>query len=367
MAFTSEQRRVAQRAYAEARRLGASPREAKALIAAGLVESNLQHDRYRNVGSGDRDSVGFLQQRPSMGWGPPGESIEQDTRQFLAAAKKINRGGFNGSAGQLAQAVQRSAFPARYDQRGAEAERLLRSFSGGGSSPARPSAPSAPPAEAPEPLTGGPSNGAVLAAQILARAPEPQQPRPSMGIATPEFAAGPRLPTGAAPVLSGAGQAPSPGAALSRALSSIAALGGQEAAPEAPEAADAPSGAESATSGGKPASANARAGRSPLLELFWQGPGGINVKNGKKVPQGFVDGHDRHVHVAAGPKTVLDLAKIAQSMGLNVGEHPKFGGVAAGAHVANSNHYANRAIDVTGSPAKLRAYARRIAREYGIK
>lgn len=117
---------VLQAAIRAANKRKASPRVKKALILAGLVESNLQHKKYSSVGSGDRDSVGFLQQRPSQGWGRPGESVEQDTNQFLDHALKLNATGRYGSAGQLAQAVQRSAFPDRYDARSAEADKLLK-------------------------------------------------------------------------------------------------------------------------------------------------------------------------------------------------------------------------------------------------
>jgi hypothetical protein len=97
----------------------ASPREAKALFEAGITESNL-----RNLNYGDRDSKGPLQQRASTGW-------RHATQPYLAAldflnqAQPLNRKGFRGSAGQLAQAVQRSAFPGRYDQHGSEAARFL--------------------------------------------------------------------------------------------------------------------------------------------------------------------------------------------------------------------------------------------------
>ncbi len=123
MALTAEQRANVRRVIAAAKRRNASPRELKAVVEAAGVESN-----YRHLTGGDRDSTGILQQRPSMGWGPIGESIDTDVGQFLQHAKRINRGGFSGSAGQLAQAVQRSAFPARYDQRSGEAESLLRKF-----------------------------------------------------------------------------------------------------------------------------------------------------------------------------------------------------------------------------------------------
>lgn len=109
-------------------------------------------------------------------------------------------------------------------------------------------------------------------------------------------------------------------------------------------------------------------GRSPLLELFWQGAGGVDVKNGQKVPQGFVSGHQDHVHVAAGPKTVVQLGKLAQRMGLTVGENSHFTGRReTGGHAPNSYHYRDQAIDVSGPPDLMRAFAQRVARMYGIK
>jgi hypothetical protein len=131
MRLSAHQRRVVREALAEANRLGASPKVKKALIAAGLVESNLQ-----NLNHGDRDSLGFLQQRPSQGWGSPQQvrDVRYATRQFVRRAQPLARQ--YGSAGALAQAVQRSAFPARYGQRAADAERILSEFvqAGGGSS-----------------------------------------------------------------------------------------------------------------------------------------------------------------------------------------------------------------------------------------
>lgn len=210
-------------------RLGASPRERKALVLAGLVESNLQHDRYRQVGSGDRDSVGFLQQRPSMGWGAPGESVSRDTRQFLAAARRANRGG---SAGQLAQSVQRSAFPERYDQRSSEAEALLRQYGGGGGAP-RPVVPSRGSSPAPvQDQSGGQQLATLLLTQLDA---QEDGPRPSMGLAAPQFAAQAVMPQGARSLPS---QAPrqSPGEPLARALTAVQALGGAQVPPAPAEA-----------------------------------------------------------------------------------------------------------------------------------
>ena len=105
---------------------GAPTKVRKSLLEAMAVESG-----YRNLNYGDRDSQGLLQQRPSQGWGPAGHP-KQDIRQYLNHAMSVYNGGFRGSAGDLAQAVQRSAFPDRYDEHRREANRLLRGAAGGG-------------------------------------------------------------------------------------------------------------------------------------------------------------------------------------------------------------------------------------------
>lgn len=108
-----------------ARAKNASPRERKALIEAMGVESN-----YQNLPGGDRDSTGVLQQRRSQGW--PGGGVAQQTDAFLAAARKANTVG--GSAGSLAQRVQRSGFPLKYGEHSAEANAILKGKGSGGTS-----------------------------------------------------------------------------------------------------------------------------------------------------------------------------------------------------------------------------------------
>jgi hypothetical protein len=120
--------------------------------------------------------------------------------------------------------------------------------------------------------------------------------------------------------------------------------------------------------GQAPSSSGGGGGRrksGELKELFWQGPGGINVDNGRRVPQGFVKGHTSHVHVAAGPRQVDRLGRLAQEMGLRVGENETFDRVDP-VHTKGSFHYRDRAIDVSGDKRKLAAYARRVARLYGV-
>jgi len=107
---------------ATARRRSArdSRRTQLALLEALGVEAN-----YGSPEQGDRDSEGPLQQRPSQGWGPAAETDAQDIDQFLARARKAESQGFKGTPGQLAQSIQRSAFPGRYDKRADEASGLL--------------------------------------------------------------------------------------------------------------------------------------------------------------------------------------------------------------------------------------------------
>jgi hypothetical protein len=106
---------------------------------------------------------------------------------------------------------------------------------------------------------------------------------------------------------------------------------------------------------------------SKVLELIHNDGGkGYGIKNGQvvngqQVFAGVWAGHADHVHVAAGPKTVVALGKLAQSMGLHVGENPHFGGVNP-VHVPGSFHYKGEAIDVSGDPRLMDRYARAVER-----
>lgn len=117
MALDNEQRQVLAISLDEATRQGATPREKKALVEALIVESNI-----RNLPYGDRDSSGPLQQRPSQGWKHP-RNVRLATRDFIAHARQLR--GQQGSAGTIAQGVQRSAFPDRYAKQSGVADALL--------------------------------------------------------------------------------------------------------------------------------------------------------------------------------------------------------------------------------------------------
>lgn len=115
----------------EGRRRGITPRGIQIALATALVETNLTmyanstvpeslnipHDA---VGS-DHDSVGLFQQRCPM-WGPAEVLMDpaQSAGLFYDRLARLDYNGPN-SPGWYAQAVQRSAFPDRYDQRYDEA------------------------------------------------------------------------------------------------------------------------------------------------------------------------------------------------------------------------------------------------------
>ncbi|OJF09542.1 hypothetical protein [Couchioplanes caeruleus] len=90
-----------------------------------------QESKLENLDTGDRDSLGLFQQRPSQGWGTP-EKI-QDPRyaadKFYAALKKV-KGWKTMRVTDAAQKVQRSAFPNAYEKWADESEVLARALTG---------------------------------------------------------------------------------------------------------------------------------------------------------------------------------------------------------------------------------------------
>ncbi|NLU72243.1 hypothetical protein HCC61_06020 [Streptomyces sp. HNM0575] len=97
----------------------------KVMLAAfetGWVESHMN-----NLNCGDSDSLGVFQQRPSQGWGTPEQVMDPvyATNAFLDQAIPNDQGDPGMTAGQLAQSVQRSAFPDRYDESEAKAREMI--------------------------------------------------------------------------------------------------------------------------------------------------------------------------------------------------------------------------------------------------
>jgi hypothetical protein len=121
------------------RRTGAGPKASLALFEAGIVESGL-----RNLNYGDRDSIGALQVRVgihgrSLAADPYASAIAFLTRGFtgrggaIALARRFPQA----TAGQIAQMVQGSAFPGRYDQVRGRAARYVGGARGTGGASAR--------------------------------------------------------------------------------------------------------------------------------------------------------------------------------------------------------------------------------------
>lgn len=75
----------------------------------------LQESRLRNLPSGDRDSVGLFQQRPSQGWGTPAQLLDPvyASTRFYSALLAVP-GWQQLTLAQAAQAVQKSALPDAY-------------------------------------------------------------------------------------------------------------------------------------------------------------------------------------------------------------------------------------------------------------
>jgi len=109
--MTGEQLSIAQLIVSIGRARGEMEKTILSALETGWVES-----RFHNLTYGDRDSLGVMQQRPSQGWGTPQQILDPSyaINAFYDAASRISSA--NLTAGQLAQRVQRSAFPERYDQ-----------------------------------------------------------------------------------------------------------------------------------------------------------------------------------------------------------------------------------------------------------
>jgi hypothetical protein len=98
---------------------------ADGLVSLSAFEAAIVESGVHNLPYGDRDSLGVFQQRPSQGWGTVAEIMNPSyaARQYISRAIAAERSGE--SAGQLAQSVQRSAFPDRYDQVALQAAALM--------------------------------------------------------------------------------------------------------------------------------------------------------------------------------------------------------------------------------------------------
>jgi hypothetical protein len=95
------------------------------------IAASMQESKLYNLSSGDRDSLGLFQQRPSQGWGTRAEILNRHhaINAFYDALAKIN-GWETMKVTEAAQEVQRSGYPDAYAQHEAEARVLASAFTG---------------------------------------------------------------------------------------------------------------------------------------------------------------------------------------------------------------------------------------------
>lgn len=103
----------------------ATDEEKTIMLSVMSVEQNFNNDP-----SGDRDSEGAFQQRPSQGWGTPAQvnDLEHSVPKFMNKLIALRKSGL--SPGEKAQRVQGSAFPDRYGQHMKLAKSVLASATG---------------------------------------------------------------------------------------------------------------------------------------------------------------------------------------------------------------------------------------------
>lgn len=118
----AEQARNAQIIARVAQRHHLIERASAIALMAAMQESGL-----RNLDHGDRDSLGLFQQRPSQGWGTPDQimDVTYASTQFFTQAINNEPLYPDLTAGLLAQTVQRSCCPERYDQAEGKAREML--------------------------------------------------------------------------------------------------------------------------------------------------------------------------------------------------------------------------------------------------
>ena len=108
------------------KRMGMPDHAVSVALAAALQESKLQ-----NLQSGDRDSLGLFQQRPSQGWGTAEEILDPvySINAFYDALEQVD--GFEDmEITEAAQRVQHSAYPSAYADHEEDARALASALTG---------------------------------------------------------------------------------------------------------------------------------------------------------------------------------------------------------------------------------------------
>ena len=109
----------------------ATQRGLPARAASIAIATSIQEAKLRNISYGDRDSLGLFQQRPSQGWGTRAQILDPvyAANAFYDVLAKVD--GFeNMPITDVAQKVQRSAFPDAYAAHEPEARIMASALSG---------------------------------------------------------------------------------------------------------------------------------------------------------------------------------------------------------------------------------------------
>ena len=95
------------------------------------IATAIQESKLRNLTFGDRDSVGLFQQRPSQGWGTEKQILDPvyATNKFYDALVKVD-GYEQMRITEIAQEVQRSAYPEAYADHEQEGRLMASALSG---------------------------------------------------------------------------------------------------------------------------------------------------------------------------------------------------------------------------------------------
>ena len=95
------------------------------------IATAIQESKLRNLTFGDRDSVGLFQQRPSQGWGTEKQILDPvyATNKFYDALVKVD-GYEQMRITEIAQKVQRSAYPEAYADHEQEGRLMASALSG---------------------------------------------------------------------------------------------------------------------------------------------------------------------------------------------------------------------------------------------
>jgi murein DD-endopeptidase MepM/ murein hydrolase activator NlpD len=111
--------------------MGVPPRGWVIAIATALQESSLIN--LGNLGTrNDHDSLGLFQQRPSMGWGTPAQVMDPAYASRKFYERMLQVGNWQGRPlTDVAQAVQRSAFPDAYAKHEARATQIVNALTNG--------------------------------------------------------------------------------------------------------------------------------------------------------------------------------------------------------------------------------------------